>query len=189
MSREAKRGMRLFFGKAGCDNCHSGKIFSDMAFHAIAMPQVGPGKGHGVGPEDWGRGPISGDPSDDFRFRTPPLRNVELTAPFGHSGAYNTLEEVVRHHLDPVAALYAYDCETQPVLPSREDLDAEDCEVMRNQTLLASIASANELQPRALRDGQVAAIVAFLRALTDPDSVDLRTDVPGSVPSGLPIVE
>ncbi|MGB5775127.1 MAG: cytochrome c peroxidase [Sedimenticolaceae bacterium] len=189
LSLEAKRGMRLFFGKAGCDNCHSGNIFSDMAFHAIAMPQVGPGKGHGSGPEDWGRGPISGDPSDNFKFRTPPLRSVELTAPFGHSGAYNILEEVVRHHLDPVASLYAYDCEQQPVLPSRDDLDEEDCEVMNSGALVASIADANELPPKALKDRQVAEILAFLRALTDPDSVDLRIDVPKSVPSGLSIVE
>ncbi len=189
MSREAKRGMRLFFGKAGCDNCHSGKIFSDMAFHAIAMPQVGPGKSHGAGPEDWGRGPISGDPADNLKFRTPPLRNVELTAPFGHSGAYNTLEEVIRHHLDPVASLYAYDCAQQPVLPSRDDLDEEDCEVMNSEALVASIADANELPPKALKDRQVAEILAFLRALTDPDSVDLRIDVPKSVPSGLSIVE
>ena len=189
MSWQAKRGMWLFYGRAGCADCHAGEIFSDMGFHAIAMPQIGPGKGHGTGHEDWGRGPISGDPADNFRFRTPPLRNVELTAPFGHSGAYDTLEDVVRHHLDPVASLYAYDCEAQPVLPSRHDLDEIDCEVMNSAALVASIADANELPPTALNNRQVDAILAFLRALTDPDSVDLRTDVPKSVPSGLPIIE
>lgn len=192
MSWEAKRGMRLFFGKAGCASCHSGEIFSDMDFHAIAMPQVGPGKGHGAsGREDWGRGPISGDPLDNFKFRTPPLRNVELTAPYGHAGTYNSLEEVVRHHLDPIGSLYDYDCKMQPTLPSRADLAAIDCEVMQDDGLVESIARANELNnaPFKLRDGQVAKIVAFLRALTDPDTVDLRTDVPRSVPSGLPIVE
>jgi cytochrome c peroxidase len=189
MSWEAKRGMWLFYGKAGCADCHAGEIFSDMAFHAIAMPQIGPGKGHGAGPEDWGRGAVSGDPSDNFKFRTPPLRNVELTGPFGHSGAYNTLEEVIRHHLDPVAALYGYDCERQPVLPSRVDLDDKDCAVMNSEALVASIAAANQLSPKSLNDRQVAAILTFLRALTDPDSVDLRIDVPRSVPSGLSIVE
>jgi cytochrome c peroxidase len=69
MSWEAKRGMRLFYGKAGCVRCHSGEIFSDMDFHAIAMPQVGPGKGHGAsGREDWGRGPMSSNSLDNSSF-------------------------------------------------------------------------------------------------------------------------
>ena len=190
MSWQAKRGMRLFYGRAGCDNCHSGEIFSDMGFHAIAMPQVGPGMGQGPsGLEDLGRGAISGIPTDNYKFRTPPLRNVELTAPYGHAGSHNTLESVVRHHLDPIGSLLDYDCDTQPVMPSRDDLDEDDCAVMDSPELLHAIASANELSPKALSDRAVTQIVAFLRALTDPDSVDLRTDVPGEVPSGLPVVE
>ncbi|MGD1984744.1 MAG: cytochrome c peroxidase [Chromatiaceae bacterium] len=190
MSREAKRGMWLFYGRAGCDNCHSGEIFSDMAFHAIAMPQVGPGKGQGPsGLEDLGRSAISGDSTDNFKFRTPPLRNVELTAPYGHAGSYNTLEAVVRHHLDPIGSLLDYDCDTQPVLPSRHDLDEDDCAVMDSPDLVHAIASANELASKELSDRAVSQIVAFLRALTDPDSVDLRADVPSAVPSGLPLVE
>jgi cytochrome c peroxidase len=116
---------------------------------------------------------------------------VELTAPYGHAGTHNSLEEVVRHHLDPIGSLYDYDCKTKPILPSRANLAAIDCEVMQDDDLVDSIAHANELnnEPLELRDGQVDKIVAFLRALTDPDTVDLRTDVPRSVPSGLPIVE
>ena len=102
LTKPEKRGSKLFFGRGGCAACHSGNIFSDMQFHALAMPQIGPGKGDGPnGREDFGRFRETGDPQDLYAFRTPPLRNVGLTAPYGHAGAYNSLEAVVRHHLDP----------------------------------------------------------------------------------------
>lgn len=107
LNKEQKNGFKLFFGRAGCSGCHSGDIFSEMQFHAIAMPQIGPGKGDGFdGHDDFGRFRETLDPADMFAFRTPPLRNVALTAPYGHAGAYNTLEAVVRHHLDPRSALW-----------------------------------------------------------------------------------
>lgn len=95
----------------------------------------------------------------------------------------------MRHHLDPIGSLLDYDCDTQPVLPSRDDLDEDDCAVMDSPDLVHAIASANELASKELSDRAVSQIVAFLRALTDPDSVDLRADVPSAVPSGLPLVE
>ncbi len=187
---EERAGYRLFNGKAGCASCHSGELLSDMVFHAIAMPQIGPGKGQGPsGREDWGRGAVTGNPADNFKFRTPPLRNIALTAPYGHAGAYDTLEAVVRHHLDPVAALYAYDCAAQIVVPARDDLDAIDCAVMSAPALVADIAAANELAPMRLSDTEVGQLVAFLHTLTDKSNIDLRRDVPKSVPSGLTIVE
>ncbi len=67
---------------------------------------------------------------------------------------------------------------------------------MRWTTLLSptpqlrhDIAAANELAPIALSDRQVARLLDFLHALTDPDSIDLRRDVPWSVPSGLPVFD
>ena len=129
-----------------------------------------------------------------YAFRTPPLRNVALTAPYGHAGAYNTLEDVVRHHLDPVNALWEYHnsdaCRTKPVMPSRDDLDAIDCKVMDDSQRVQAIADAAAYyQPVYLSDAEVGQIVAFLNALTDKGTIDLRKDVPASVPSGETIVE
>ncbi len=56
-------------------------------------------------------------------------------------------------------------------------------------SLRARIADANELKPRNLRDHHVRDLLAFLHALTDHSSLDLRIDVPKSVPSGLPIFD
>ena len=88
-----KRGALLFFGalKQGvaCASCHSGDLFTDQDFHNLLTPQVGPGKDNGAdGRDDFGRANVSFDYRDQYRFKTPSLRNVALTAPYMHSGAY-----------------------------------------------------------------------------------------------------
>lgn len=188
LSRKAKRGMKLFFNDANCVSCHSGVFQTDHDFHAIAMPQIGPGKGSGSdGHEDFGREMVTADQNDRYKFRTPSLRNVYLTGPWGHDGAFNTLEGVVRHHLNAVNSLNEYDT-SQTVLPSREDLDDIDF-ITHNNTVRESIASANELTPVELSDSEIEDLLFFLQSLTDMNSLDLRNDFPTKVPSGLPVFE
>lgn len=193
MGKHAADGMKLFYGKARCAGCHAGSFQTDHDFHAIAMPQIGPGKGdnqpgYADGHDDFGRERVTGDPADRFRFRTPTLRNVVLTPPYGHAGAYDTLEAVVRHHLDARNALFDYDAE-QATLPPRPDLDEQDLVVQGDWDRLAAIAAASELAVTPLRDQEVEALLAFLHALTDPRALDLRGDVPERVPSGLPVFD
>ncbi len=190
MSKSARKGMRLFYGKAGCSGCHSGTYLTDMKFHAIGMPQIGQGKGHGeYGYEDMGRASVTGDETQRYQFRTPPLRNVALTGPWGHSGAFDSLEGIVRHHLDPGASLDNYNCSTEPLLPSRADLDAHDCFVMNDPALVMNIRNANELEKVHLSEKKIAYLMDFLHALTDPDSIDIRNNVPRRVPSGLSLAD
>ncbi len=191
MSTRARNGMNLFYGKAGCGSCHSGTFQTDHDFHAVAMPQIGPGKGDNQsgfsdGSDDFGRERVTGEWRDRFRFRTPSLRNVALSPPYGHSGAYDSLEGMVRHHLDTVRSLHAYDT-SQATLPSRADLDDSDFRVMKNPVRRNAIAGANELEPVVLKEKEIQDLIAFLHALTDPAALDMRRDVPPSVPSGLPV--
>lgn len=193
MSSEARRGMRLFFGRAGCSTCHSGSLLTDEGFHAIAMPQIGQGKGDpapgGDNFADLGLGRETGDPADNYKFRTPTLRNVALTAPYGHDGAYATLEAVIRHHLDPVNSLEAYDT-SQAVLPTNPGVfEPDDFGHHNNATNRAAIAAANTLAPINLRERHISDLLAFMQALTDPAALDLRDTVPASVPSGLPVFD
>jgi cytochrome c peroxidase len=189
LSGAQKRGMALFNGRAGCVVCHSGPLQTDHRFHTIALPQIGPGKGDGVnGREDFGRERVTGDPADRYRFRTPSLRNVALTAPYGHSGAFNTLEAHVRHYRDTAASLRAYD-PSQAALPSRPDLDALDFEALAQPAVVEALAAATEAPPRGLSDRDVADLVAFLHALTDPAMLDMRHLMPERVPSGLPLAD
>jgi cytochrome c peroxidase len=221
LSDQQLRGLELFYGKAGCAGCHAGKFQTDHEFHAIAMPQIGPGKADGSDAdywrasgeraflEDFGRGRVTVRPEDEFKFRTPSLRNVTLTGPWGHDGAYFTLEDVVRHHLDPLGSLEVYTCDEDdlPELDAVLELTAtgsrlnqswlntrrleaflmRDSWVQENPELRGKIGDANELTPVALTDTEVQDLLAFLESLTDESSTDLSDVVPERVPSGLPV--
>ena len=192
MSKNAKKGMKLFYkGRKGtaCADCHSGVLQTDHAFHSIAMPQIGAGRGDGPdGHEDFGREQVTDDPADRYKFRTPSLRNVALNAPYGHTGPYNTLRAVVEHHIDTVNGITHYD-QDQAKLPSRPDLDALDFIVMDDPARVTAIADQTELPTMEYKAKDIDRIIDFLNALTDPGSVDNRDDVPASVPSGLTLAE
>ena len=191
MSENAKRGMELFYGEAECSYCHSGVFQTDHDFHAIGMPQIGPGFGDGpTGHEDFGREGFTGDPADRYRFRTPSLRNVALTGPWGHNGAFNSLRAVVEHHLAGEDSLRSYD-PSQIVMPPRPDLDALDLIAFNDAAITDAIANAIEIEPpdRELSERDIDDLIEFLNALTDPSAGDLRKSVPTRVPSGLPLAE
>jgi cytochrome c peroxidase len=80
----AKEGLELFRGDAGCIRCHNGPLLSDSQFYRL-----------GVAFLDKGRGAVTGQATDDFKFRTPSLRNIALTAPYMHDGSSQSLIEVV----------------------------------------------------------------------------------------------
>ncbi|MEM8571432.1 MAG: cytochrome c peroxidase [Pseudomonadota bacterium] len=183
LSADAQRGMDLFYGEAGCSACHSGWFQTDHDFHAIAVPQIGPGKAARFESHarDTGRLRVTGDPADAYTFRTPSLRNVTLTAPYGHSGAYAELEDMVRHHLNPVVASMSYDI-GMAILPDLAG--AEDLRIQSDAAEMHAISDANALNPVRLTDPEVEAILAFLQALEDPTE---RLGVPKTVPSGLPV--
>ncbi|MDX1413514.1 MAG: cytochrome c peroxidase [Candidatus Promineifilaceae bacterium] len=182
MSDEAKMGAILFYGEAGCAQCHSGNLLTDQQFHNIGIPQLGPGK---VNPEvDYGRYLETEDPADKFAFRTPPLRNVALTGPWAHNGAYTNLRDVVEHHLDPEDALRNYDPSQLPgVFRDVVHLDGELIWEML-ETLDPLVASESRLS-----EEEVERLLAFLNALTSPSAVDLSHLLPETVPSGLPVFD
>jgi len=183
LSAEAKRGAMLFFDDAGCARCHAGNLFTDQLAHDIGVPQVGPGKG-AEAPQDFGYGRVTGNAGDRFAFRTPSLRNVTLTGPWMHDGAFATLEAAVRHVLDPVGSLRTYDVgQLAPELRSTFQGDAA--------TITAILANLDPTvaTPRHLSERDVSALLSFLEALTDPAASDLRADIPDAVPSGLPVFD
>ncbi|PSL18446.1 cytochrome-c peroxidase [Shimia abyssi] len=183
-----KAGMDLFFGKAQCSACHSGKLLSDQSFHALMLPHFGPGKTRQWDPivRDVGRMGASDRLEDAYRFRTPQLRNVALTGPYGHNGAYATLEGIVRHHLDARAAFEAWDA-SMAVLPEVPWLSAADLLSMQDKRERARLGAVSDIEPVSLSDAEVAQIVAFLHALTGTESVKGRLGRPDQVPSGLEV--
>ncbi|MSU90577.1 methylamine utilization protein MauG [Rhodobacteraceae bacterium 2CG4] len=183
-----QRGMDLFFDEAGCSGCHAGPLLTDQDFHALALPHIGPGRTRRFDPvaRDVGRMAETDRLEDAYRFRTPALRNVALTAPYGHNGAYPTLNGIVRHHLDPLGMLDAWTPD-MATLPQVANLVPGDFLGFQDAREAARLRARLDITPRTLADAQVADIVAFLHALTGGDSVKGRLGRPESVPSGLKV--
>ena len=137
---------------------------SDFQFHSLAVPQIGPGIDESG--DDRGRYEATRIPRDLYEFRTPPLRNVTLTAPYFHSGAVESLADAIALHLSPPTAS-----------PNESAADA-----LRR-------ASFSPMLRRgiALSEDERASLLAFLHSLEDPGTGNRELIVPESVPSGLSV--
>ncbi len=136
------RGMMNFI-ETGCANCHGGPMFSDFELHVLTVPENG-------------KLPLIDDGDGTFAFRTPTLRNLDVTAPYMHNGVFSTLEEVLEFYDDAV------DESQNPNIPSeRRD---------------------EKLRQLELNDDELSSIVAFLRSLNDND---FDAEIVKEVPSGL----
>jgi cytochrome c peroxidase len=89
LSPEQYRGYKVFLdpAKGNCAGCHSGPNFTDNGFHNIGLKSA-----------DAGRFNIRKVASMKGAFKTPTLRDIELTAPYYHDGSAATLREVVDHY-------------------------------------------------------------------------------------------
>lgn len=188
LNSEAKEGAISFFtsiadGGAGCSRCHSGDSFSDEGHHIIGFPQL---------LDDSGRGGANGEAVDRYHFLTPSLLNISVTAPYGHVGLYQTLEEVVRHYNNPDRAVKNLFGEENDVpfadadvpfcnLPQIQRLASasnQDCRDLFPNAYANSLLSLDRLQSAearsplgpgsALDETAVSNMVEFLESLTDP---------------------
>lgn len=177
-----KEGALLFYGEAGCATCHSGSLLTDQTPHALAVPQVGPGKGV-ESPLDLGRWRETAADADMYAFRTPSLHNVAVSGPYMHDGAFATLDAAVLHHLDPETSLLTYD-PAEHLHPDLVETFQDDPALLAEMLDYVDPALALE---RPLTNAEIKALLAFLHTLTDPAVTNLDHYVPVSVPSGLPV--
>lgn len=93
---EEERGWAIFFDaveflpKGECSHCHTDPLFSSEKYFNNGLDESFL--------NDQGRGGITSNPFEVGMFRTPTLRNIELTAPYMHDGRFQTLEEVIHHY-------------------------------------------------------------------------------------------
>ena len=120
-----------------CGDCHSGDLQSN---HALSN------NGLDATLTDLGLGAITGQPTDNGKFRVPSLRNIALTAPYMHDGRFATLEEVVSHYNEHVALNS----------PNIDPLMLNTTNDPRQQSLTLDLTTDEK-----------AKIISFLRALTD----------------------
>lgn len=188
LTRDAKLGAILFLTPLdeevasgqmgrGCVACHSGDTFTDEKFHVVAIPQIGRGGGRdrrSNEPEsastgefnDLGRYFVSGEEDDRFAFRTPTLLNVEVTGPYGHSGAYTSLEAVIKHYGDPKKAIETYDFRQLLDIPEEQTRRMKENTMAHLQLLSNKLLPVDD--PKEFKDHEVRQMVAFMKALTDP---------------------
>lgn len=138
------QGMRLFKDE-GCPKCHSGPMFSDYKLHVMSVPD-----NTQLASSDAGAG-------GTYAFRTPSLRNVQLTDPYMHNGVFQTLKQVMKF----------YDDIGEPI----------------SQNPHVSVLQLDDhIQRIALRDFEQDQLISFLNALTDSN---FDKTIPARVPSGL----
>lgn len=167
ISESAKIGALLFYteqnkGGADCASCHSGDFFTNEKAYNTAMPQIGVGKKSGItGSNDYGCSLVSKKENDKFRFRTPTLLNVEVTGPWGHDGAYTSLEGITKHMLSPAKSALNY----RPQQLTQENISIKD---LHKNTLEAVNAGIDLKAKDKINKDDVKHLVSFLKTLTDP---------------------
>ena len=165
LSAAEARGLELFTGKAKCIECHTvpeslpdasapPAQFTNFRYFNIGVPKNMDNPFYTQDPQfnpdgaafvDTGLGGVLNEPLENGKFKVPTLRNVELTAPYMHNGAFSTLEEVVD--------FYNTVGESFPLAP----------EVAQNVS--QSVGFLNlDTSPGAT---EIADLVAFMKTLTD----------------------
>jgi cytochrome c peroxidase len=197
MTAAEKRGALVFFGSAGCVSCHavagkSNEMFSDFKERVIGVPQIAPGFGTGLGnvifagpgkDEDFGLEEITGNQADRYKFRTAPLRNLAVSPGFFHNGAFITLEDAIRFHLNVVPGARSYD-------PVKAGVPT-DLTFHLGPPVPRNLLDPLIQRPIPLSKGQFDDLVSFIRdGLLDArvSANNLCTLVPPSVPSGRPVL-
>ena len=159
LTDDARQGAVLFFGKAGCVDCHAGPALNSMTFHALGMADLvdcpEPTIRTAVeNPENLGRGGFTGRPEDAYKFKTPQLYNLKSSPFYGHGSSFRSVRNVI-----------AYKNRATP----------ENARVPAAQL-------ADAFQPLGLTEEEIDRLTAFIEdGLYDPA---LDRYVPGSLPSG-----
>lgn len=181
LSAAAQRGFALFQGKAGCISCHTVEsdfaLLTDGKFHntgigyyATMRPAVAeldvllaPGRSERVQTDlltttgtvqfrDLGRYEVTGLPPDRWRYRTPTLRNVGLTAPYMHDGSLASLRDVLEFYnrggvpneaLDPlIRPLGLSDAEIDDLLAFLQSLTGSNVDALVADAFAAPIGGS-----------------------------------------------
>ena len=169
ISSETKQGAMIFLGKGRCYACHSGKYFTDMEFHSLAIPQGKVGRNGNY--LDYGRAAATSKASDLYLFRTPPLRNVSKSSPYGHNGAFKDLDSIIKHHFNPIPSLF------KAQVDEPEQSSYVSSILVSRSELLGSIAP--------LTNNEIRKLVLFLKSLDSeysvPDNIAKPKVLPGDI--------
>jgi cytochrome c peroxidase len=172
LTTDEEMGRKLFDGKGKCALCHISQVsiapdggtmpplFTDFTYDNLGVPQNGfITLLNGPQTPDLGLGGVLNDPLQDGKFKVMTLRNIEITAPYGHNGVFQTLEQIVHFYntrdtlstcADNMDTGFGVSCWPAPEVPAN-----------------VNVAELGNLGLTAKQEQQ---IVAFLKTLTDRDA-------------------
>ncbi len=163
LTEEEKKGALLFFGKAGCTDCHNGPALANMEFYALGMEDLhngtfGNNRVINVNPADpthKGRGGFTKRPEDMYKFKVPQLYNLKDSPFYGHGASFSTVKEVIEYKNAGV----------------KENVNVPDSQL------------ASQFKPLNLTDEEINSLTLFIEnSLRDPN---LERYTPSRLPSGL----
>ena len=193
ISEKAKRGFKLFTGKASCSSCHT--IDKDFAlFTDNQMHNTGIGFNESMGirpatervilapgvfvevdtsiidsvgektPSDTGFYEITQNPNDRWKYKTPSLRNVTLTAPYMHNGSMSSLEDVISFYSqggventlqDPrIKPLNLSDSEQDDLVAFLKSLTGSNVDLLVSDAFAAPVGDLTKNDPNWVHDGK-----------------------------------
>lgn len=171
LNETEKEGLENFM-EAGCADCHNGPMLSNYELHVVGVPESD--ESNLLTEVDRGAG--------NFEFRTPTLRNLSVSAPYMHNGAFDTLEEVIQFYFDAAEGEDIHpELQLTDLDPDIRDLELDDDDDGDEEEEEEEEEDENEAEEENENE-DLAALISFLRTLDDN-----RFDqtVPSSVPSGL----
>ncbi|MBK8921141.1 MAG: hypothetical protein IPM81_06465 [Saprospirales bacterium] len=142
-----EEGASVGLPDAQCFHCHGGLTLTGNQYFNNGLDSAA--TLHDF--KDRGRGEVSGNPSDNGKFRSPTLRNIALTAPYMHDGRFQSLEEVLDHY-------------------SSHGKNSPNKDPLLVQVGFP-IPGSNPVQYTGLTPAQKNALVKFLHTLTDTEFV------------------
>lgn len=159
LTNTQKSGAMLFFGKAKCNNCHTGPALNKMDFAAIGagdLYQCGEATFNTpeADPANLGRGNFTGDAADNYKFKIPQLFNLKDSPFYGHGSTFSSIEQIIAYKNEAIS----------------QNSNVPDSQL------------SDEFVPLNLQAGEIAQIADFIsNGLRD---ADLMRYVPESLPSG-----
>lgn len=159
MNETEKLGAILFFGEAGCANCHNSPALNSMEFHALGLNDLvdcpeETFKTTPDNPQNLGRGGFTGNASEYYKFKVPQLYNLADSPFYGHGASIRSIREMVEYFNNGVA----------------------------ENTNVPTIQLAQEFIPLNLTNEEITQITTFLETALYDDN--LKRYEPESLPTG-----
>ena len=116
MNEDEKNGFNLYMGKGNCASCHFIPLFNGLMppdyveteWEILGVPSLKISSPRELD-DDRGRADVVNVPIFEHAFKSPTLRNIEITAPYMHNGVFRTLEEVIEFYNNGGGVSLGYD--------------------------------------------------------------------------------